>query len=128
MEGLVEAGEQLRGMSPAFPEVLGYSNSCPSVPAGSPITPNYIDNSTSSIAPWCTCNASGNRQEECESFLHLFTNNACLRKCCPLWGCSARRTGMPWSPCVTNKGALKSLGHPSGGCRERLGKERFPLP
>ncbi|KFW75823.1 GDNF family receptor alpha-4, partial [Manacus vitellinus] len=31
---------------------------------GSPITPNYIDNSTSSIAPWCTCNASGNRQEE----------------------------------------------------------------
>ncbi|XP_069712753.1 GDNF family receptor alpha-4 isoform X2 [Phaenicophaeus curvirostris] len=46
---------------------------------GSPITPNYIDNSTSSIAPWCTCNASGNRQEECESFLHLFTNNICLQ-------------------------------------------------
>uniref|UniRef100_A0A8D2MKE7 GDNF/GAS1 domain-containing protein n=1 Tax=Zonotrichia albicollis TaxID=44394 RepID=A0A8D2MKE7_ZONAL len=46
---------------------------------GSPITPNYIDNSTSSIAPWCTCNASGNRQDECQSFLHLFTNNICLR-------------------------------------------------
>ncbi|XP_067153321.1 GDNF family receptor alpha-4 isoform X2 [Apteryx mantelli] len=46
---------------------------------GSPITPNYIDNSTSSIAPWCTCNASGNRQEECESFLHLFTDNICLQ-------------------------------------------------
>uniref|UniRef100_A0A8C0H0B2 GDNF family receptor alpha 4 n=1 Tax=Chelonoidis abingdonii TaxID=106734 RepID=A0A8C0H0B2_CHEAB len=45
---------------------------------GSPITPNYIDNSTASIAPWCTCNASGNRQEECESFLHLFTDNLCL--------------------------------------------------
>uniref|UniRef100_A0A8C0GYI1 GDNF family receptor alpha 4 n=1 Tax=Chelonoidis abingdonii TaxID=106734 RepID=A0A8C0GYI1_CHEAB len=51
----------------------------PSFLAGSPITPNYIDNSTASIAPWCTCNASGNRQEECESFLHLFTDNLCLR-------------------------------------------------
>ncbi|XP_044875469.1 GDNF family receptor alpha-4 isoform X3 [Mauremys mutica] len=46
---------------------------------GSPITPNYIDNSTASIAPWCTCNASGNRQEECENFLHLFTDNLCLQ-------------------------------------------------
>ncbi|XP_029449943.1 GDNF family receptor alpha-4 isoform X1 [Rhinatrema bivittatum] len=46
---------------------------------GSPITPNYVDNSTSNIAPWCTCNASGNRQEECESFLHLFTNNICVQ-------------------------------------------------
>ncbi|XP_075787138.1 GDNF family receptor alpha-4 isoform X4 [Pelodiscus sinensis] len=46
---------------------------------GSPITPNYIDNSTSSIAPWCTCNTSGNRQEECESFLRLFTDNPCLQ-------------------------------------------------
>uniref|UniRef100_A0ACB8E9A4 GDNF receptor alpha-4 n=1 Tax=Sphaerodactylus townsendi TaxID=933632 RepID=A0ACB8E9A4_9SAUR len=46
---------------------------------GSSITPNYIDNSTSSIAPWCTCNTSGNRQEECKSFLHLFTENICLR-------------------------------------------------
>ncbi|NXD65020.1 GFRA4 protein, partial [Eolophus roseicapillus] len=54
-------------------------NTSPSFPAGSPITPNYIDNSTSSIAPWCTCNASGNRQEECESFLHLFTDNICLQ-------------------------------------------------
>uniref|UniRef100_A0A8C6XJB7 GDNF family receptor alpha 4 n=1 Tax=Naja naja TaxID=35670 RepID=A0A8C6XJB7_NAJNA len=48
--------------------------------AGSTITPNYIDNSTANIAPWCTCNASGNRQEECERFLHLFTDNLCLRK------------------------------------------------
>ncbi|XP_030046848.1 GDNF family receptor alpha-4 isoform X1 [Microcaecilia unicolor] len=46
---------------------------------GSPITPNYVDNSTSNIAPWCTCNASGNRQAECESFLHLFINNVCVQ-------------------------------------------------
>uniref|UniRef100_A0A8C5RFF9 GDNF family receptor alpha 4 n=1 Tax=Laticauda laticaudata TaxID=8630 RepID=A0A8C5RFF9_LATLA len=45
---------------------------------GSTITPNYIDNSTANIAPWCTCNASGNRQEECERFLHLFIDNLCL--------------------------------------------------
>uniref|UniRef100_A0A8C6XHZ9 GDNF family receptor alpha 4 n=1 Tax=Naja naja TaxID=35670 RepID=A0A8C6XHZ9_NAJNA len=50
---------------------------------GSTITPNYIDNSTANIAPWCTCNASGNRQEECERFLHLFTDNLCLRKYTP---------------------------------------------
>uniref|UniRef100_A0A8V0Z5Z7 GDNF family receptor alpha 4 n=1 Tax=Gallus gallus TaxID=9031 RepID=A0A8V0Z5Z7_CHICK len=53
---------------------------------GSPITPNYIDNSTSSIAPWCTCNASGNRQEECESFLHLFTDNVCLQNAIQAFG------------------------------------------
>ncbi|NWR94355.1 GFRA4 protein, partial [Furnarius figulus] len=58
----------------------------PSLPAGSPITPNYIDNSTSSIAPWCTCNASGNRQEECETFLHLFTNNICLQNAIQAFG------------------------------------------
>ncbi|XP_029816008.1 GDNF family receptor alpha-4-like, partial [Manacus vitellinus] len=52
----------------------------------SPITPNYIDNSTSSIAPWCTCNASGNRQEECETFLHLFTNNVCLQNAIQAFG------------------------------------------
>ncbi|XP_060635432.1 GDNF family receptor alpha-4 isoform X2 [Anolis sagrei] len=53
---------------------------------GSPITPNYIDNSTSNIAPWCTCNASGNRQEECESFLHLFTANTCLQNAIQAFG------------------------------------------
>nr|XP_056711553.1 GDNF family receptor alpha-4 [Euleptes europaea] len=53
---------------------------------GSPITPNYIDNSTSSIAPWCTCNTSGNRQEECESFLHLFTENTCLQNAIQAFG------------------------------------------
>ncbi|KAJ6658576.1 hypothetical protein lerEdw1_019964 [Lerista edwardsae] len=53
---------------------------------GSPITPNYIDNSTSHIAPWCTCNASGNRQEECEGFLRLFTENPCLENAIQAFG------------------------------------------
>lgn len=49
--------------------------------AGSTITPNYVDNSTSSVAPWCSCSASGSRREECDNFLEYFTNNICLREC-----------------------------------------------
>ncbi|XP_020364820.1 GDNF family receptor alpha-4 isoform X1 [Oncorhynchus kisutch] len=46
---------------------------------GSSITPNYLDNSTSSVAPWCSCSASGNQREECSDFLEYFTDNVCLR-------------------------------------------------
>ncbi|MEE6520544.1 hypothetical protein FKM82_018451 [Ascaphus truei] len=53
---------------------------------GSAITPNYVDNSSSSVAPWCTCNTSGNRQEECETFLHLLTNNICLQNAIHAFG------------------------------------------
>ncbi|XP_053560297.1 GDNF family receptor alpha-4 [Bombina bombina] len=53
---------------------------------GSAITPNYVDNSSSSVSPWCTCNTSGNRQEECENFLHLFTNNICLQNAIHAFG------------------------------------------
>ncbi|KAJ3613909.1 hypothetical protein NHX12_020152 [Muraenolepis orangiensis] len=31
---------------------------------GSTITPNYLDNSTSNVAPWCSCAASGNQREQ----------------------------------------------------------------
>ncbi|KAK1175138.1 GDNF family receptor alpha-4-like [Acipenser oxyrinchus oxyrinchus] len=43
------------------------------------ITPNYIDNSTSNVAPWCSCSASGNQQGQCSSFLSSFTDNDCLK-------------------------------------------------
>ena len=109
-------------------------NTSPPFPAGSPITPNYIDNSTSSIAPWCTCNASGNRQDECESFLHLFTDNICLRKYHPAHCSSSSITcklmrllghvgmNISWSskvyrcpaPCAFDTGALKTLGYALG--------------
>ncbi|KAM6953139.1 GDNF family receptor alpha-4, partial [Aplochiton taeniatus] len=46
---------------------------------GSTITPNYVDDSTSSVAPWCSCSASGNQKEECLDFLGVFTDNICLR-------------------------------------------------
>lgn len=48
------------------------------VPAGTAITPNYLDNASSRVAPWCDCRASGNRREECEAFRGLFTRNQCL--------------------------------------------------
>uniref|UniRef100_A0A671RAP5 GDNF family receptor alpha 4b n=1 Tax=Sinocyclocheilus anshuiensis TaxID=1608454 RepID=A0A671RAP5_9TELE len=45
---------------------------------GSPITPNYVDNSTSNVSPWCSCSASGNLKDQCTEFLEYFTNNVCL--------------------------------------------------
>ncbi|KAG7254353.1 hypothetical protein CRUP_028776, partial [Coryphaenoides rupestris] len=47
---------------------------------GSPVTPNYVDNSTSSVAPWCSCAAAGNQREECGEFLSFFTHNTCLQE------------------------------------------------
>uniref|UniRef100_A0A8C9A8C9 GDNF family receptor alpha 4 n=1 Tax=Prolemur simus TaxID=1328070 RepID=A0A8C9A8C9_PROSS len=42
------------------------------------VTPNYVDNTSARVAPWCDCGASGNRREECEAFRGLFTRNSCL--------------------------------------------------
>ncbi|XP_037377265.1 GDNF family receptor alpha-4 [Talpa occidentalis] len=48
------------------------------VTAGTAVTPNYVDNASARVAPWCDCRASGNRREECEAFRGLFTRNSCL--------------------------------------------------
>ncbi|XP_043920018.1 GDNF family receptor alpha-4 [Protopterus annectens] len=53
---------------------------------GSPMIPNYIDNSTSKVAPWCSCSASGNEQEECKNILSFFTNNICLKNSITAFG------------------------------------------
>nr|XP_045012967.1 GDNF family receptor alpha-4 [Jaculus jaculus] len=45
---------------------------------GTAVTPNYVDNTSARVAPWCDCGASGNRHEECEAFRGLFTRNRCL--------------------------------------------------
>ncbi|XP_074173739.1 GDNF family receptor alpha-4 isoform X4 [Rhinolophus sinicus] len=45
---------------------------------GTAVTPNYLDNVSTRVAPWCHCRVSGNRQEECEAFRGLFTRNRCL--------------------------------------------------
>ncbi|KAJ7988846.1 hypothetical protein DPEC_G00313430 [Dallia pectoralis] len=46
---------------------------------GSTITPNYLDNSTSNVGPWCSCSASGNHREQCHDFLDYFHDNVCLK-------------------------------------------------
>ncbi|KAJ8281462.1 hypothetical protein GJAV_G00067970, partial [Gymnothorax javanicus] len=53
---------------------------------GSTITPNYLDNSTSNVAPWCTCAASGNQKEQCAEFMAYFTDNVCLRNAISAFG------------------------------------------
>uniref|UniRef100_A0A8D2B273 GDNF family receptor alpha 4 n=1 Tax=Sciurus vulgaris TaxID=55149 RepID=A0A8D2B273_SCIVU len=81
------------------PRLLTFQASCASVPitqdsclrdqgpsclrayaglVGTAITPNYVDNASARVAPWCDCRASGNRREECEAFQGLFTRNRCL--------------------------------------------------
>ncbi|KAK7805948.1 hypothetical protein U0070_011703 [Myodes glareolus] len=45
---------------------------------GTAVTPNYLDNVSARVAPWCGCEDSGNRLEECEAFRKLFTRNPCL--------------------------------------------------
>ncbi|KAK7139963.1 hypothetical protein R3I94_012553 [Phoxinus phoxinus] len=46
---------------------------------GSIITPNYLDNSTSNVGPWCSCAASGNFRDQCNYFLSHFHDNNCLK-------------------------------------------------
>uniref|UniRef100_A0A3B3V116 GDNF family receptor alpha 4a n=1 Tax=Poecilia latipinna TaxID=48699 RepID=A0A3B3V116_9TELE len=48
---------------------------------GSTITPNYLDNSTSNVGPWCSCAASGNHREQCNDFLHYPPILYSLRLC-----------------------------------------------
>ncbi|KAM5305495.1 LOW QUALITY PROTEIN: GDNF family receptor alpha-4 [Glossophaga mutica] len=64
----------------ALPGFLHVGGPLPSlrVPAGTAVTPNYVDNASARVAPWCHCGASGNRREECEAFRELFTRNHCL--------------------------------------------------
>ena len=51
------------------------------------MTPNYLDNSTSSVAPWCSCSGPGSQGDECSEFLGYFTHNVCLRESRPLHAC-----------------------------------------
>ncbi|XP_063104835.1 GDNF family receptor alpha-4 isoform X1 [Cavia porcellus] len=83
----------------AGPRLLAFQASCAPVPStpdgcqrdqglrclrayaglvGTAVTPNYVDNASARVAPWCDCRASGNRREECEAFRGLFTRNQCL--------------------------------------------------
>ncbi|XP_068015425.1 GDNF family receptor alpha-3 [Melanerpes formicivorus] len=45
---------------------------------GTPMTPNYISNSSVDISLWCTCESSGNQKEKCDQILGMFESNKCL--------------------------------------------------
>ncbi|XP_051822703.1 GDNF family receptor alpha-4-like [Antechinus flavipes] len=64
---------------------------------GTPITPNYVDNVSTAVAPWCSCRSSGNRLEECETFLGLFVENPCLQNAILAFG---NQTALSWGSSV----------------------------
>ncbi|NWW37332.1 GFRA1 protein, partial [Panurus biarmicus] len=53
---------------------------------GTVMTPNYIDSSSLSVAPWCDCSNSGNDIDECLKFLNFFQDNICLKNAIQAFG------------------------------------------
>uniref|UniRef100_A0A8V0ZR92 GDNF family receptor alpha-1 n=1 Tax=Gallus gallus TaxID=9031 RepID=A0A8V0ZR92_CHICK len=53
---------------------------------GTVMTPNYIDSSSLSVAPWCDCSNSGNDIDECRKFLNFFQDNTCLKNAIQAFG------------------------------------------
>uniref|UniRef100_A0A8C3MTB6 Uncharacterized protein n=1 Tax=Geospiza parvula TaxID=87175 RepID=A0A8C3MTB6_GEOPR len=47
---------------------------------GTPMTPNYVSNSSVEVSLWCTCENSGNQKEKCDQILGMFESNKCLGK------------------------------------------------
>uniref|UniRef100_A0A8C4Y494 GDNF family receptor alpha 3 n=1 Tax=Gopherus evgoodei TaxID=1825980 RepID=A0A8C4Y494_9SAUR len=45
---------------------------------GTAMTPNYVGNSSTEVSLWCTCENSGNQQEECDQIRSMFISNKCL--------------------------------------------------
>ncbi|XP_032085958.1 GDNF family receptor alpha-2 isoform X2 [Thamnophis elegans] len=64
---------------------------------GLDLTPNYVDESFSNpvLSLWCSCQGSGNMEEECEKFLKDFTENACLRNAIQAFGNGTDLTSSP---------------------------------
>ncbi|XP_070637007.1 GDNF family receptor alpha-1 isoform X3 [Bos indicus] len=65
---------------------------------GTVMTPNYIDSSSLSVAPWCDCNNSGNDLEECLKFLNFFKDNTCLKNAIQAFGNGSDVT--VWQPAL----------------------------
>ncbi|XP_022526192.2 GDNF family receptor alpha-2a [Astyanax mexicanus] len=55
---------------------------------GTEMTPNYENSNHEdfTVSPWCTCQNSGNSEEECEKFLKDFTQNTCLQNAIVAFG------------------------------------------
>ncbi|XP_077419708.1 GDNF family receptor alpha-4a [Vanacampus margaritifer] len=81
---------------------------------GSTITPNYLDNATSNVGPWCSCTTGGHQREQCASFLAFFHDNICLTKAIAAFGNSSDvKTGAaPSSPDADGADAPRATGVP----------------
>ncbi|KAM6923407.1 GDNF family receptor alpha-4 [Xenentodon cancila] len=62
---------------------------------GSIITPNYVDNSTSNVAPWCSCSGGENQGKDCDRFLGYFTHNICLKNALVTFGSESDQQPTP---------------------------------
>uniref|UniRef100_A0A8C6RNY4 GDNF/GAS1 domain-containing protein n=1 Tax=Nannospalax galili TaxID=1026970 RepID=A0A8C6RNY4_NANGA len=72
------------------------------------MTPNYIDSSSLSLAPWCDCSNSGNDLEECLKFLSFFKDNTCLKNAIQAFGNDSDVT--VWQPVQVKNKALGPSG------------------
>uniref|UniRef100_A0A672YGZ7 GDNF family receptor alpha 2a n=1 Tax=Sphaeramia orbicularis TaxID=375764 RepID=A0A672YGZ7_9TELE len=63
------------------------------------MTPNYVDSSFSNwtVSPLCTCEGSGNKEEECMKILRYFTDNTCLSESFQHTDSIGRETSLQWN-------------------------------
>lgn len=84
IHGVIHGASVVRGTFVSFQAIGKFISShknktpCFFTLLGTVMTPNYIDSSSLSVAPWCDCNNSGNDLEECLKFLNFFKDNTCL--------------------------------------------------
>ncbi|XP_049595991.1 GDNF family receptor alpha-4a isoform X2 [Syngnathus scovelli] len=81
---------------------------------GSTITPNYLDNSTSNVGPWCSCSTGGHQREQCAGFLAFFHDNVCLKKAMLAFGNSSdvKTGGIAPSPAADSTNAPRATSVP----------------
>uniref|UniRef100_A0A8C4WNA1 GDNF family receptor alpha 3 n=1 Tax=Gopherus evgoodei TaxID=1825980 RepID=A0A8C4WNA1_9SAUR len=60
------------------PQRRGVPAPRPHAPQRTAMTPNYVGNSSTEVSLWCTCENSGNQQEECDQIRSMFISNKCL--------------------------------------------------
>uniref|UniRef100_A0A8C5MPE6 GDNF family receptor alpha 3 n=1 Tax=Leptobrachium leishanense TaxID=445787 RepID=A0A8C5MPE6_9ANUR len=46
---------------------------------GTIMTPNFIGNTSTAISLWCTCENSGNQQDDCKAIQGMFSSSTCLK-------------------------------------------------
>ncbi|KAM8972012.1 GDNF family receptor alpha-4-like [Pelodytes ibericus] len=46
---------------------------------GTIMTPNFVSNTSIKLSLWCTCESSGNQQDDCKTIQEMFTSSMCLK-------------------------------------------------